>query len=106
MGYYTIWLVLVKSFFVPFWDCATGTADPIGSMGATRKARSRLMGDRHPNDTQKRGPRRRANPQSGAVSREAVSAWRPLFGHRRVLLAGARPRPPKFPPQHNTIHKG
>jgi len=24
MGYYTIWLALVKRIFVPFWDCATG----------------------------------------------------------------------------------
>jgi hypothetical protein len=42
MGYYTIWLVLVKSFFVPFWelrkrggdlcsDIATGNPKPTAS---------------------------------------------------------------------------
>jgi hypothetical protein len=31
MGYYTIWLVLVKSFFVPFWESTHGNRSSPGS---------------------------------------------------------------------------
>ncbi len=33
MGYYTIWLVLVKIFFVPFWELGKGRAALVASIG-------------------------------------------------------------------------
>ncbi len=39
MGYYTMWLVLVKRFFVPFWELAhyvVGRYDPDGPSGGRK----------------------------------------------------------------------
>jgi hypothetical protein len=59
MGYYTIWLALVKTNFCPVLGLRDGKMlVPFGAMGVTRIAKGKLIG-------------RLANPQSGSV----VAKW-------------------------------
>jgi hypothetical protein len=67
MGYYTIWLALVKTNFCPVLGLRDGKMlVPFGAMGVTRIAKGKLIGRRRPSHANAE-PGRLANPQSGSV---------------------------------------
>src|SRR5216684_4803886 len=44
MGYYTIWLALVKSFFVPFWEFRRNDGDISGARQSCRRPQGTIEG--------------------------------------------------------------